>query len=62
MEAFFYQWVQCPYCGELTELQVDGSAGEQAYIEDCTVCCRPIDVHLVAQGGDWVLEVRRDDD
>ena len=62
MEALYYQWVQCPYCGELTELQVDGSAGEQAYIEDCSVCCRPIEVHLVAQGGDWTLEVRRDDD
>lgn len=34
----------CPYCGEKIELLVDGSAGNQEYIEDCQVCCRPINV------------------
>jgi putative PIN family toxin of toxin-antitoxin system len=38
--------VSCPYCGEPIELLLDGSAGEQAYIEDCPVCCRPIGVHV----------------
>lgn len=38
--------VSCPYCGELIELLLDGSAGEQRYVEDCPVCCRPIEVHL----------------
>src|SRR3546814_8826837 len=33
---------RCPYCGEPIELFVDGSAGDQQYIEDCQVCCRPI--------------------
>ncbi|MGH1440819.1 MAG: CPXCG motif-containing cysteine-rich protein [Cellvibrionaceae bacterium] len=33
----------CPYCGELIELVIDASMGEQQqYIEDCFVCCRPI--------------------
>lgn len=36
--------VQCPYCGELIELVLDASAGDQHYIEDCQVCCRPISV------------------
>ncbi len=32
----------CGYCGELNEALVDPSGGsEQAYTEDCTVCCRP---------------------
>jgi hypothetical protein len=34
--------IQCPYCGETITVLVDDSAGEQRYIEDCQVCCRPI--------------------
>ncbi|MCE5232608.1 MAG: CPXCG motif-containing cysteine-rich protein [Mizugakiibacter sp.] len=34
----------CPYCGEDFETTVDASAGSQAYVEDCPVCCRPIEV------------------
>ena len=37
-------WIQCPYCGESIALLVDISAGDQRYIEDCQVCCRPITV------------------
>ena len=38
--------IQCPYCGESYETVVDLSAGSQRYIEDCAVCCRPIEVTL----------------
>ena len=62
MEQVFFQQVQCPYCGELIEIQGDRSAGSQAYIEDCSVCCRPIEVRLLQRGAGWVLEVERDDD
>ncbi len=34
----------CPYCGEGIVIVIDRSAGEQDYIEDCQVCCRPIAV------------------
>lgn len=34
--------VTCPYCGETISLLLDVSAGDQNYIEDCQVCCRPI--------------------
>ncbi len=34
----------CPYCGELISMLLDLSAGGQAYIEDCEVCCRPIQI------------------
>ena len=37
----------CPYCGEPIELLVDDSAGDQQYVEDCSVCCRPIVVTVV---------------
>lgn len=32
----------CPYCGEPAEAVLDLSGGDQEYIEDCPVCCRPI--------------------
>lgn len=34
--------ISCPCCGEPLEILVDASAGDQNYIEDCQVCCRPI--------------------
>ena len=35
--------VTCPYCGEPNEIALDpGGGGEQEYVEDCGVCCRPI--------------------
>lgn len=36
----------CPYCGETYISSVDGSAGNQEYIEDCYVCCRPIMINV----------------
>jgi hypothetical protein len=38
--------IHCPYCGERIEILLDASAGEQHYIEDCQVCCRPISVQV----------------
>ncbi len=34
--------LSCPWCGSLTELTVDCSAGSQDQVEDCQVCCCPI--------------------
>lgn len=42
--------IDCPYCGESIELLVDDSAGDQQYIEDCQVCCRPIVVTVTVDG------------
>ena len=39
--------VQCPYCGETIEILIDCSTDRQTYIEDCQVCCRPIDMDVV---------------
>ena len=36
--------IQCPYCWESIEIVVDPSAGSQTYVEDCFVCCRPIEI------------------
>ena len=36
--------VQCPYCGESFDTAVDLSAGAFSYVEDCQVCCQPIEL------------------
>ena len=36
--------VQCPYCGEPIDTLIDLSAGSFRYIEDCQVCCQPIEL------------------
>ena len=38
--------VTCPYCWESFVLLVDGSIDDQEYVEDCEICCRPIDFRI----------------
>jgi len=56
--------IECPYCGETFETLVDTTGGSQDYIEDCPVCCRPIELRLeVGTDGNLLsLTARRDDD
>ena len=52
----------CPYCGEPAEAVLDLSGGDQSYIEDCPVCCRPISFSLQTDGQEWMLEVHAEND
>ena len=38
--------VRCPYCGERLQTRVDLTADEPSYVEDCEVCCRPIELSV----------------
>jgi len=38
--------IQCPYCGETIGILLDCSIEQQRYIEDCQVCCRPIEFNV----------------
>lgn len=38
LEHFF----QCPYCWETISMLIDTSQNHQSYIEDCEICCNPI--------------------
>jgi hypothetical protein len=54
--------IHCPYCGESYETVVDLSAGSQHYVEDCAVCCRPIEIALkVGDDGDLTDVTTRTD-
>jgi hypothetical protein len=41
-----FHLVECPYCGECFETQVDPSSGSARYVEDCQICCQPIEFSL----------------
>ena len=34
----------CPYCNENISMAFNQYNGAQQYIEDCEVCCRPIEI------------------
>ncbi len=42
----------CPHCWETIELTVDLSVPDQAYIEDCPVCCKSLLVAYSAVDGE----------
>ncbi|MCB1865450.1 MAG: CPXCG motif-containing cysteine-rich protein [Chromatiales bacterium] len=54
--------LHCPYCGEPFTALVDPSDTGR-YVEDCPVCCRPIEFEAVFDPGMGVyLRLKRDDD
>ena len=46
MEHFF----SCPYCWERISMILDSSEEDSDYIEDCEVCCRPIELSFKFSG------------
>jgi len=37
-------YFQCPYCWETISMLLDNSIRQQTYVEDCEVCCNPIQI------------------
>ena len=37
------QFFQCPYCWQSISVLLDPSVAEQTFVEDCEVCCQPIE-------------------
>ena len=46
--------ISCPFCAESISVLLDPSGGDQSYIEDCQVCCRPIEISFELSGDDAV--------
>jgi hypothetical protein len=56
------EWeVSCPFCGEAFTILVDPSVESQSYVEDCFVCCRPIQFEIRCEDGE-VLSVTAERD
>ena len=55
--------IHCPYCGEELEIAIEASAGAQEYVEDCQVCCKPMQIRIrVSAVGTSHLDVRSEDE
>ena len=54
--------IQCPYCWETIDILVDCSVESQEYIEDCQVCCRPIQFDIVVDEDGLPKVTARSDD
>lgn len=55
--------VICPYCGQAQVLFLDISVRRQQYIEDCQVCCQPVELTVTVEGEDEIsIEARRSDE
>ncbi|WKK64577.1 CPXCG motif-containing cysteine-rich protein [Lutimonas zeaxanthinifaciens] len=48
MEEHFFQ---CPYCWEEISMLTDPSVAEQILVEDCEVCCNPIEINIAFDQG-----------
>lgn len=55
--------IHCPYCGEPETVVIDCSQGSHSYVEDCEVCCRPMELTVRLDAAGWPqVSVARDDE
>jgi hypothetical protein len=63
MQGLQVALIQCAYCGEEIEVVVDCSVEHQEYVEDCSVCCRPMTLSVIASDGEVAsIEARTEDE
>lgn len=48
----FEHFFQCPHCWEEISMLLDPSVDQQNYIEDCEVCCGPIQIRVQFHQGE----------
>jgi hypothetical protein len=49
--------VSCPACWQTVELDIDPALGDQQFVEDCQVCCRPMQVEVTVWDGEVQVDV-----
>jgi hypothetical protein len=55
--------ITCPYCGESITVLIDPEDIGQEYIEDCQVCCKPINFSVSSETDEEpVVFVRAEND
>lgn len=52
MEQLVERRIRCPFCTARMDILLDLSAGSQSYVEDCQVCCQPMQVSFAAEDGE----------
>ena len=48
MEEHYFQ---CPHCWKEISMLFDSSVNNQTYIEDCEICCNPIEINPIFESG-----------
>jgi hypothetical protein len=48
LEYFF----TCPHCWETISMMIDTSVSYQKYVEDCEVCCHPLEISVRCEEGE----------
>ena len=43
--------IQCPYCGQRNEVELDATIATQTFTTDCAVCCRAIEITAECEAG-----------
>jgi len=51
MDALIETEIACPHCGAPFSITIDTSQGDHETIEDCAVCCRPIQLKSACEPG-----------
>lgn len=51
MEFESENFFTCPYCGQQISMVLEELYGSQSYIEDCEVCCNPIQISYTVEDG-----------
>lgn len=44
--------IVCPHCWQTISIRLDLSAGGQSYVQDCEVCCNPLDIQYDIEEGE----------
>ena len=47
----FERFFLCPLCAARVSVLLDPSVEEQTLIEDCEVCCQPLEIRYTIEGG-----------
>ena len=56
------QTIACPHCGHHQRIELDATAGDQEFYDDCRICCNPIHIRLHVDEANRKIELRVDGD
>jgi len=49
------QFFNCPHCAQKISMLIDLSVPAQIYVEDCEICCRPIEISYQVCDDDVII-------
>ncbi|MCP1727981.1 hypothetical protein J2T60_001981 [Natronospira proteinivora] len=60
MEELSSPAITCPWCFESIEIQLEPESEAGEWVEDCSVCCHPINLTLsIEPDGRWQIQADR---